>query len=125
MIFISIGRFYPTDFGRFHSSQNGQSYPPLTTETRLKYLNTYRFLVFVLVADLGFTMTTGSDYSPLYGHVSLAVQAKKQADREAYIRSQPDMSSMFYSEKIKSGTDKPAELPEKPNVILIFTEGLS
>ena len=62
------------------------------TETRLKYLNTYRFLVFVLVADLGFMMTTGSDYSPLYGYVSLAVQAKKQA-----------------------------ELPEKPNVILIFT----
>ena len=30
MIFISIGRFYPPDFGRFHPSQNGQSYPPLT-----------------------------------------------------------------------------------------------
>lgn len=85
----------------------------------------YRTFICVLILDLGFSMTFGSSYSPLYDYVSVGIQAKAQAEKEAYIRSQPDRTGKFYTDKIKSGTDKPAELGEKPNVILIFTEGLS
>ena len=85
----------------------------------------YNALIGIMIADLGFTMTLGSSYSPLYGYANVAVQAKEQHDRETYINSLPDTAEQFYSDSVESGIDKPADLPEQPNVILIMTKGLS
>lgn len=91
----------------------------------VKHVGTKNGLITVLVADLLFTLCCGNAYSPLYGYINVGIQAKAQAEREEYIRSQPDMAEKFYQKEVNSGTAKPADLVEKPNVILIMTEGLS
>ena len=35
------------------------------------------------------------------------------------------MLSQFYNEKVEGGIERPAQLASKPNIVLIFTEGLS
>lgn len=100
------------------------SFLPICPVT-IKHVRPHNALIAVLIADLIFSMTFGGTYSPLYGYISVAAQAKAQAEREAYIRSQPDMTEKFYQKEVNSGTPKPADLAEQPNIILIMTEGLS
>lgn len=94
-------------------------------EVTIKHLRPHNGLIAVLIADLIFSMTLGNAYSPLYGYVNVAVQAKEQKEREAYIASQPDMTGKFYQKGVNGNFPRPATLPEQPNVILIMTEGLS
>ena len=91
----------------------------------IRHVSPHNGLIAVLIADLLFCMTFAGAYSPLYDYIDVAAQAKQQADREAYIASQPNMTDKFYQPEINMGTAKPESLPENPNIILIMTEGLS
>lgn len=91
----------------------------------LKQENEMKIFSSALAGELVFTMVCGSGYSPLYGYVELGIEEKAKADAEAYIRSQPNVTGKFYQDGVTDMIQKPDNLPEKPNVVLIFTEGLS
>ncbi|MCR1906199.1 GBS Bsp-like repeat-containing protein [Intestinimonas butyriciproducens] len=64
-------------------------------------------------------------YSPVYNLCQLAVSYKDYKNTVSQIENLTSDSMQFYRSGIENGMQKPDELPEKPNVILIFTEGLS
>lgn len=64
--------------------------------------------------------------SPHYNWYSLIEHRREQAAISRRIREKgAESAKRFYKESVSDGIKKPAELPEKPNVILIFAEGLS
>ncbi|SEI47786.1 Sulfatase [Lachnospiraceae bacterium A10] len=78
-----------------------------------------------LVAELVLTMVLGAEFSPIYSifltasdGVSVVSKAKE------YANSSVDASE-FYTDSVIDCISKPNYLPDNPNVILIFTEGLS
>lgn len=90
-----------------------------------KKVSMHNVLTAILIIDLGFTMTVGNTYSPLYDYVMVSSQANEEKKRQDYIASLPDRSKDFYHKNINDSIEKPADLPDQPNIILIFTEGLS
>lgn len=66
------------------------------------------------------------DNSPHYNWYFLFQHHQEQAAIARRIKEKgEEVAKLFYKEVISSGIEKPKELPENPNVILIFTEGLS
>lgn len=78
-----------------------------------------------------FFLFFGASYSPLYGYCDLAIQQhqsiKLQKTIEESVANVEDemILSEFYHMEIEDYREKDAGLVEQPNVILIFTEGLS
>ena len=84
-----------------------------------------RLLALVLAAELVFTMFVGSEASPLFAYVTLM---KQDIDARTPARDLPqgkNYTETFHSTTINGRVKKPENLPEQPNVIVIFTEGLS
>ena len=100
------------------------SFLPIT-EVALIRLGQQVYLSAFLLMAWGFTLIYGNAYSPMYGYVSLGMQELQHAQQNRFIENQENMTSEFYQSDIGSSVQKPAELPDHPNVILIFTEGLS
>lgn len=93
-----------------------------------KNINVSSLLSISLAAELVFVMIFGSGYSPLFAYATLGMQVKENAEKTAYIRSQPNKTKEFYQDSVMDGTagQKLSTLStDQPNVILIFTEGLS
>ena len=73
----------------------------------------------------------GSAYSPMSGYIQLASQqynaVKLSHEIEQMLANleNAEYISEFYNEEIENHYSKNAGLPQKPNIILIFTEGLS
>ena len=83
-----------------------------------------RFLSLVLAAFLFLTFAlTGAGYTPYSAYLEL-LRDEREMRKEASVTTE-EAKPLFYKEGIYDGVSKPAALPQKPNVILIFTEGLS
>jgi sulfatase family protein len=95
------------------------------------YLYKYNVVsLFLLSAALTLNLSLGGffgfKYSPSKSVYDLAVaeydyiQLIQKAERES-----AEKKKLFYKEEVGDFTKKPKNIPEKPNVILIFTEGMS
>lgn len=90
-----------------------------------KKVDTMSVLSFALIAELAFTFLYGNAYSPLFAVYRLGLDAKAHQEKLAAIADQPNVTSFFYHDEIKEARDKPTNLPENPNIVLVFVEGLS
>lgn len=86
---------------------------------------TTSLLSLFLMAELALTFLYGNAYSPLFAVYRLGLSAKEYRAQMAAIADQPNTTAFFYKDDNKPSRDKPENLPEKPNIVLIFTEGLS
>ncbi len=82
------------------------------------------FTSLLLAADLVLTMVYGSVYSSGYSVYAMYEQKKEQESLKADLKSDTD-ATQYFKKIIVDTYAKPANLVEQPNVILIFTEGLS
>lgn len=87
-----------------------------------KKVSTSGLLSIFLIAELALTMIFTSAFSPMYAYYRLAHQAKDYIEMNQQVAAD---KKDFYKKDIKGYTEKPNELVEKPNVVVIFTEGLS
>ena len=85
----------------------------------------YKALSCTLLCYLLVVMLVGNSYSPLYSLKYLYDEYRSQKALEVDISGMPDMTKEFLREGIESYTDlKPLDM-DQPNVVVIFTEGLS
>ena len=85
----------------------------------------YKFLAIVLALELAFTMCLGAEFSPLYNVYATASDGCEfVAKAREYANTEVDAGE-FYHEGVDDRIAKPELLPDNPNIILIFTEGLS
>ena len=92
------------------------------------FSNWYCPLSFVLCMELVFTMMFGANFSPMYGYASLLIQQYQKIRLERSIvtnANDTDIVQKFYKEEVLGYREKDKNLCKDPNVILIFTEGLS
>ena len=85
-----------------------------------------KLLSVVLAAELFLAFGHGAGYSPYYSAIGLVEEEienrKMDADRRAM---GSEVKEQFYRKTVGASQEKPSEMTEKPNVVLIFTEGLS
>lgn len=80
---------------------------------------------------IGFLLIFGEAFSPLYGYCDLGIQQYQSIQLQKMIRESvanaedEEILTEFYNMEIEDYRQKDAGLAEQPNVILIFTEGLS
>lgn len=82
-------------------------------------------LPIVFAAECVLMLTLGWRYSPALGYCSLVSQEWKIIQLRKRIETNNAAASDFYSDTIADGRKKDTALAADPNVILIFTEGLS
>lgn len=87
--------------------------------------DSYRWLSGFLCIELAITMVLGNMYSPIYGYCDLVIEQYRSIKMKQTIANSKDISTNLYNEGVKDYKIKDARLPNQPNVILIFTEGLS
>ena len=75
----------------------------------------------IIAADIAFLVIFGAQYSPTYGLYDLI----RNIRRTKLVQKLPDAKEKFARDGIDDYREKPKSLPENPNIILIFTEGLS
>lgn len=92
---------------------------------RMRGLPSTGFLSAALAVELAATMAIGNQYSAFYGLYSLYEAGEKQAKLASSAASGDNVTSEFYQGEVQSNITKPQNLSEKPNVVLIFTEGIS
>lgn len=86
----------------------------------------YKSASFIFAVYLLFTMLFGSNPSPLFRCGILASQSIAYANMLIGAESSEEVLNSFYKDEIYSGySGKNDGLPNRPNVVLIFTEGLS
>lgn len=96
------------------------------TEIRIRHVNSWTVLSCGLAGELIFVMALGNVYSPYYAYADLAEQKVASDKQKKAIAAMGDQSGRFNSGEVLSYRNKPGNLAaEKPNVILIMTEGLS
>ena len=80
-----------------------------------------------LAAEVAMLMVFSSDGSSIYNLIKMAKDASSQNSMVASAGSLngDDMTVKFLRREVAGNIDKPEDLPENPNVILIMTEGLS
>ena len=84
-----------------------------------------RLLALALAAELIFTMCIGSAGSPLFSYYTLIKQGIDAQTPSESITKGKDYTEIFHGTTIIGRIKKPEGLPENPNIIAIFTEGLS
>lgn len=82
-------------------------------------------LSLVLALELAFTFVFGNTYSPMYAYADLAGKVVRTAVQRRQIASIEDAEASFYREEVPDEIAGPPALPEKPDIALLFTEGLS
>lgn len=87
--------------------------------------NNARVVSLLLLMELVFTTLYGNVYSPIFGVYRLGLDARDYQEQLAQIKNQPNVTASFYKPEIKPSREKPANLPDKPNIVLLFVEGLS
>lgn len=92
----------------------------------IKLLNKdFNILSVLLLLELALVMHFGNKYSPMYGYLKLASQQIKVKEKKEYVSNTEKAADNFYKGYVLEMRDKPEALSAHPNVILIFTEGLS
>lgn len=84
-------------------------------------------LIFILVvcAEVIGIDLFGLQKSPLGAYITLSTEYAESVQVAEELKKQPNTTLEFYREGIDGFVEKPQNLPEKPNIILIFCEGLS
>lgn len=101
------------------------SFLPITTLRKTIKVNFRQVLPLILSLELILAMANGNGGSPLWGYITIAENAKAAVDF-AHNPSESSISAKsFYCPDIVDSVKKPAALGDKPNIILIFVEGLS
>ena len=85
----------------------------------------HSLLTVTLAIELVLSMALGNSFSPLYGYYQVYSDCKAARDRKARLAEQPNLTSEFAHKGVLSFRERPANLKEHPNVVVIFTEGLS
>ncbi|HFI0291655.1 TPA: LTA synthase family protein [Streptococcus suis] len=94
-------------------------------EFQLPKVQTGKLLSLILIAELSLTMIYGNSYSPLFAVYRLGLDARDYQRQLEEIAKLPNVTAEFYKPNISSAIERPANLTEKPNVVVIFVEGLS
>lgn len=89
-----------------------------------KWKVTYLLPVFCII-ECVLLYFIGTDYSPIYGYAKLASQEYKVLQMKHRTNNMNSSADDFYSAEITDYVKKDSHLPDDPNIILIFTEGLS
>lgn len=84
-----------------------------------------RLLALVLVVELIFTMCVGNAASPLFAYYALIRQGIDAQAPVKNVTEGKDYTETFHSTTISGRIKLPETLPKQPNVIVIFSEGLS
>lgn len=82
-------------------------------------------VIFLVVLELTLLNLTQFSYSPMYSLYGLSREILSQFETRHRIANLETSKEDFYNTEVENFRDKPIEMVEKPNVILIFTEGLS
>ncbi|HFR3771678.1 TPA: sulfatase-like hydrolase/transferase, partial [Streptococcus suis] len=82
-------------------------------------------VIFLVVLELTLLNVTQFSYSPMYSLYGLSREILSQFETRHRIANLEISKEDFYNTEVENFRDKPIEMVEKPNVILIFTEGLS
>jgi len=88
-------------------------------------VNMYAVLSVVLALELGFVMLFGNIHSPMFAYYNLLHQFYEKHEMEEAINSTSVATIDFYKDGVENFYKKDDRLPKTPNIILIFTEGLS
>jgi len=92
----------------------------------LDYVGGSRSIIGIFcVWEILLLVMNGAGSSPLFAYADLAFEQAEVMAAEDEIKSQPNTTLEFYRPDITSYREKPERLVAKPNVVLIFTEGLS
>lgn len=95
----------------------------------IRYINFKKsnrsLLALFLSLELAVTMLYGNTYSQIFGVYNILLQYKDNIELKAAIKAQGDVAKEFYKVGVSSGRDDTPNLPKKPNVVVVFTEGLS
>ncbi|MTB64811.1 sulfatase-like hydrolase/transferase [Streptococcus sp. zg-86] len=92
---------------------------------KVPYVSTNKLLSISLLSELILTLMHGSMYSPFFAIYQLRQDAKAYQRQLEEIANQPNITSEFYREHVDSAIQRPENIKEKPNVVLLFVEGLS
>ena len=103
------------------------SFLPVTSLRRVFRLRFQRILSIILAFEIILVMAAGNNPSPLWGYISVAKSAKAVMGLTRNPKESKDSSKMFFKPVALSlaWVEKPDSLRDHPNIILIFTEGLS
>ncbi|MDO5138389.1 MAG: LTA synthase family protein [Oscillospiraceae bacterium] len=101
------------------------SFLPITSLRNIFKLKYQRVLNTILVLDLILAMSIGNNSSPLWGYINVAANAKAISDLSRNSSGNKESASKFYKPGISDSISKPDALVDRPNIILIFVEGLS
>ena len=83
------------------------------------------FLPVLLSVELCLTMIIGNLYSPIYAYADLIEQSVNQKKLTKSLKESDVSESEFLRTEITDYYEKPSDLVEKPNVVVIFAEGIS
>ena len=82
-----------------------------------------------VAVELAVYILINSTFSPLFGYCSLVIDKiniiRQEREVEKYIESREAVAEKMYKEGIEDYYAKDEMLPENPNIILIFAEGIS
>lgn len=85
----------------------------------------FEMLSFVLVGELALTLVIGNTSSPMFGYGRFLTEVYRQNAVRLQSADVENAAQSFYKDGIMQARQKPQNLCENPNIILIFTEGLS
>lgn len=131
---LSSLRDISTDFGRYGLGIAGLllfSFLPVS-KVNIGLKQQKVLLVMVFVLSLVFVSCWGGRYNTAYSLFSLVGQSREYQDLQETVDSgnmsvseYRDTAPDFFKGGVEDFVSKPEKLPDKPNVIVIFTEGLS
>lgn len=82
-------------------------------------------LSWILAIELIMVMYIGNEYSPFYAYLDLLHQQKAQVELQKELENIKASAGEFYKDSLSNYRNKPEDLAEKPNIVILFTEGLS
>ena len=87
--------------------------------------NNSSVIITCLVLELVLTMVYGSDSSQAFGWYTLGKEIQEYSSMRKTLISQENVTVNFYQRVVRNYLEKPTDLPDLPNIVLIMTEGLS
>lgn len=84
-----------------------------------------RYLFITLIYEIILVLIVGLSYSVFCNYCLTSADLVHYAKVQNYVKHHPASKKEFYQKEVKDYIKKDKDLPEKPNIILIFTEGFS
>lgn len=84
-----------------------------------------RLLSALLAVELVAALSIGNTCSPLYAYARLAGEYQRYRELKSSLKGMENEDQAFYKPEIVDSRPRPADLPQRPNVILLLSEGVS